>query len=204
MPAHKKRKESVILLAKAPLKGRVKTRLAAKVGSEKATQIYEELLKKTIRTIQKLKKKDVFIFYTPKGHKHFFSSYGRCFLQRGNNLGERMYNAIKRVFSLGYSRIVLIGSDIPGLKEELIEQAFNLLEINDIVIGPTEDGGYYLIAMKRPYRLVFKDIPWSTEQTFQVTVKRANSRGLRVGYTDTLVDIDTLTDYLRLKAEGVL
>ncbi len=205
MLKEKNRKKAVVLLAKAPVEGRCKTRLIPELGVKKATEIYKKILDKTINNLLKIEDKDVIVFYSPPGYRgYFYCLTKKSFLQRGDGLGERMFNAFQRVFACGYEMAVLIGSDIPGLDCRVIEDAFNKLEHSDVVFGPTTDGGYYLIGLKRPCKGLFADIPWSSKDTLRQSIKKAEGMGLKVSFTIELSDLDTVEDYWYLKRKGML
>ncbi len=121
--------------------------------------------------------------------------------QIGENLGERMKNAFIEAFSMNFRRVVLIGSDIPGLPLEFIEEAFTSLEETDVVIGPSLDGGYYLIGFKdkKFCPAAFKGIPWSTERVFEETMKVLKREGLTVHTLQPQRDIDTIEDLKSLR-----
>jgi rSAM/selenodomain-associated transferase 1 len=116
--------------------------------------------------------------------------------QMGENLGERMKNGFMEAFSMNFKRVVLIGSDIPDLPLEFIEEAFSALRNYDVVIGPAVDGGYYLIGSRNEtfYPKMFEGIPWSTERVLEGTVKILEQAGLTVHLLKPLRDIDTIED----------
>ena len=116
--------------------------------------------------------------------------------QQGENLGERMKNAFTEALAMNFKRVVLIGSDIPSLPLEFIEEAFISLEKKDVVIGPSADGGYYLVGFrdKKFSPRAFKGIPWSTERVFEETMKIFEHEGLTVHTLKMLRDIDTVQD----------
>jgi rSAM/selenodomain-associated transferase 1 len=116
--------------------------------------------------------------------------------QNGENLGERMKTCFMEVLAMGFKRVILIGSDLPDLPLEFIEEAFNALQNNDAVIGPALDGGYYLIGFKDKAfsPLVFDGIPWSTERVFDETMKVLKQERLKVYTLQALRDIDTIED----------
>lgn len=120
--------------------------------------------------------------------------------QRGENLGERMENCFTEAFTMNFKRVVLVGSDIPSLPLDFIEEAFVSLKENDVVIGPSLDGGYYLIGFKDKTfsSQVFKGIPWSTEKVFEQTMKILEREGLTVHSLKPLRDIDTIEDLRNL------
>ncbi len=144
---------------------------------------------------------DFFLFITPyeKAHKSLeYVPADRMFPQKGRDLGERMFNSIEKVKNLGYDGVILIGTDIPYITNEIIEDAFEVLEENDSVLGKTDDGGYWLIGLKKPYKEIF-DMEYSTPKVASETVKRFEDLNLSFGFTQTLKDIDTDDDFIELK-----
>lgn len=190
-----KEKKLLLIFVKNPEKGKVKTRLAKTVGNEKAYQTYLKLLDFTINVAEDVQSHkqiwySAFIdetdgFGEPKFEKK---------LQKGENLGERMLNAFRNGFEENFKKIVIIGSDCPGISTEIIEDAFTQLNNQDIVIGPSEDGGYYLLGLTRMLSEVFKDITWSTGKVFSETVNVLKQKNLNYGELPTLNDIDTEED----------
>jgi rSAM/selenodomain-associated transferase 1 len=120
-----------------------------------------------------------------------FIQMDKYFLQEGHDLGERMNNAFIELFSRGYDNIVLIGSDIPSITRDMINQALKGLQNNDCVIGPSKDGGYYLIALSQALPYIFEDIPWSTSKVFEKSIKILNKKGFTYKLIQELEDIDT-------------
>lgn len=189
-------KRGVIIFVKNPVRGKVKTRLAKEIGEDKALEIYKKLLQKTIETAAGVNQADRQVWYSEYADQHDFIDplLFRKRVQRGADLGERMENAFATLFAEGYSRVVIIGSDCPGLTTEQIGHAFTLLESEPLVVGPARDGGYYLLGMNRLHKRLFDQVPWSTNQVLEETLKRAEAAGIRVGMLAPLYDIDTLDD----------
>lgn len=190
-----KDKKLLLIFVKNPEKGTVKTRLAKTVGDEKAYQTYINLLNLTIDVASE----------TDAQKQIWYSSFvdesdglgGAGFdkkLQQGENLGTRMLNAFHDGFEDKFSKIVIIGSDCPGISREILEEAFDRLDQDEVVIGPSEDGGYYLLGLRKLIPEIFKDISWSTERVLSETVKVLKSKGLDYGKLPTLNDIDTEED----------
>tara|TARA_R100001143_G_C3361215_1_gene136154 strand:- start:9192 stop:9800 length:609 start_codon:yes stop_codon:yes gene_type:complete len=188
--------EKVLLIfIKNPELGKVKTRLAKSIGEVKALQVYKELLKKTITVAER----------TEARRQVWYSSYiddldgistdkFEKYLQSGSNLGERMSNSFQQAFEEGVDQVAIIGSDCPSLNEGIIENAFDQLQKHDLVIGPSEDGGYYLLAMNRFYEALFEDIEWSTESVLESTIQKAKKEELKVFQLPVLNDIDNIED----------
>jgi len=189
----------LLFFIKNPQKGRVKTRLAAVLGDEMAVGLYRRFLLDMLSMLNK----GTFIFYLcvyPVDALEDIKTWlGQEYLympQQGGHLGERMKNAFKEALAMSFKRVVLIGSDIPSLPLEFIEEAFISLEKKDVVIGPSVDGGYYLIGFRNDKfsPRAFKGIPWSTERVFGETMKVLEDEGLTVHTLKTLRDIDTVQD----------
>jgi hypothetical protein len=114
--------------------------------------------------------------------------------QSDGDLGARLHDAFARAFDSGMKRVVTIGTDCPGLRLEIIQKAFALLRVHDIVLGPTDDGGYYLIGLRGPAASLFGDVEWGTDSVFATTLARAEQLGLSVGVLPTMRDVDTTDD----------
>jgi len=114
--------------------------------------------------------------------------------QKGKDLGEKMQNAFQTVFNNGVSKTLIIGTDLPEISSEIINRSFELLNNNDIVIGPATDGGYYLLGMKNVYKELFTNLPWSTDKLFENTIDIINKLNLSISYLPRLSDIDTEED----------
>ncbi len=196
---------ALIIFAKNPEAGKVKTRLAATIGNEQALAVYNHLLNHTVSCTEYLPI-DKFVFYSNNiphedvwDLKHYFKD-----LQIGKDLGERMKNAVDATFEKGYEKIVIIGTDCPELTGGIIMNAFEYLQNNDLVIGPAEDGGYYLIGSKKLHTEIFEDIKWSTAEVLNETIRKLNSLQLSYFLLPELNDIDeekdliTLTNYNKL------
>jgi len=120
--------------------------------------------------------------------------------QKGSDLGERLQNIFSQLFSIGYKKAAIIGTDSPDLPVEYIKKSFSSLNKNTgIVIGPSRDGGYYLIAMSRYSEEVFKDIPWSTNTVFKITLEKAKKAGLLPAFLPEWYDVDESDDLKTLR-----
>ncbi len=196
----------LIIFGRYPVPGRVKTRLIPKLGPAGAADFQRRLAEKTLWTVK--------AFAFPRGIDVEFCFAGgnkqkmRRWIgqdvslssQASGNLGMRMYAAFLSVFQSGYRRVVLLGTDIPKLKTDHLRQAFDALNENDLVIGPSTDGGYWLIGLNRPAHL-FQNIKWGTGAVLGQTLDLANKQGLRVKILDSLTDIDTERDLKQLPPE---
>lgn len=169
MPAQK---NLLLIFARNPEPGKVKTRLAADLGDDTALQIYKDLLRHTEK-VSSAVNCDKAVFFTQKvsADPFFEGSEFRKEMQTGKDLGERMKNAFSEGFSKGYSKIIIIGTDLFELEQQDLETAFSKLEDHDYVIGPAEDGGYYLLGMKKLNQAIFSNKTWSTENVLSETLQ---------------------------------
>jgi len=190
-------KNALIVFLKNPVAGKVKTRLAASIGDEKAVNIYLQLLEINRAIVRKVNA-DVYWYINetpdPTFSSRFFLPNDELRLQEGKNLGEKMSHAFESLFSENYQSIAIIGTDCPSLNESIIESAFEKLEDNDFCIGPAEDGGYYLLAMRTFEASLFSDMTWSIDSVRSETIERI--AGLSKSYTllETLSDVDNEDD----------
>jgi rSAM/selenodomain-associated transferase 1 len=193
----------LLFFIKNPEKGKVKTRVASAIGDKMAMKLYRRFLLEMLSTLNR----GTFLFYLcfhPENSLNDLKDWlGDHYLytpQMGENLGQRMKNGFVEAFSMNFKRVVLIGSDIPDLPLEFIEEAFNSLGEKDAVIGPSFDGGYYLIGFrdKTFSPKVFEGIPWSTERVFEDTMKILKQEGLLVHTLPRWRDIDTIEDLKNL------
>jgi rSAM/selenodomain-associated transferase 1 len=195
-------KNALIIFAKSPEGGDVKTRLAGHLTDAERLELYTALLEATIGELKDIENVDTFISYTPPEGGEYFREFGLgMFPQPGGDIGRRMHRALDKVLEDGYQKAVLVGVDIPGLSARIILKAFELLSDSDIVFGPARDGGYYLVGLKVPEEKIFKDIEWSTENTLRQSIQKAEASGKSVACTEELSDIDTAEDIKKLLHE---
>lgn len=192
--------EAIAIIARRPELGKVKSRLAADLGEIKTFAVYSYLLNHTMHEAA-LSTKHCFLFLTGEGvlDTEGFSVEE----QSGNDLGARMEDAISRCLQQGAHKVVLIGSDIAEMSHEIIQKAFLALDSSDIVLGPSVDGGYYLIGMKQIWP-VFNEMEWSTSQVLANTMSRASFVNATVHLLEKLNDIDTLHDLQQSSLWGKL
>jgi len=186
-------KNLTIVFVRNPELGKVKTRLSKTIGDKYALNIYILLLKHTESVLQKVSS-DKVVYYSEKIQSNDLWS-NRCFqkkLQKGNDLGERMQHAFETAFKEGYEKVVIVGSDLFDLKAAHIENAFKALENHDLVIGPSLDGGYYLLGMKVLHPAVFKNKQWGTDSVLETTLKNLEQKNVKL--LEALNDIDTFDD----------
>ncbi len=190
------RKEALIIFVKNPILGRAKTRIAQHVGDQKALIIYQKLLQKTMQ-ISSSWNGDKYIYYDQFIDRNDLWSnqdYSKK-KQIDGDLGQKMNAAFHELLPL-YSKVAIIGSDCYQLTNEIITQAFELLDISDLVLGPSLDGGYYLLGMKSSHEQLFVDIPWSSNQVTTKTLNKINDLGLSHSLLTPLKDIDYYEDWI--------
>ena len=202
-------KTCVIVFAKNPVPNQVKTRLVPTLSPEQAATLYTAFLTDWCEILAKLPGVDLIIAYTPvEARPDLQALIGDDVLyipQIGENLGERLASATQWATEQGYTKILFVGSDSPTLPISYISKALILLDSRDVVIGPSTDGGYYLIgfsatniAMTVPF--IFEEIAWSTADVFQQTVKSIQSLKATIGLLPPWYDIDTAEDLAFLHA----
>lgn len=178
--------------------GKVKTRLAKSVGNEKAFEIYQFLLKRTKEVTEQIQL-DKTVFYSEKIIENdIWSSDFLKDLQIGDDLGEKMENAFKKAFDIGYQKVIIIGSDLYDIEPYHIHEAFNQLSTKDVVIGPAKDGGYYLLGLKEIHPNLFKNKNWGSS-----TVRRDTMSDLQkvtIHLLEELNDVDILDDIIHHSA----
>jgi rSAM/selenodomain-associated transferase 1 len=188
-------RNALIIIAKYPEKESVKTRLKDFMSDKERVDLYVSLLQRTIRELRAVPGVDTFIAFAPPGSRDYFLEFnlGLIPLHKGD-LGKRMCEAFEEVFNSGYKKAALVGADIPDLSAETVLKAFDILSDKDLVFGPAKDGGYYLAGMNRMIGEVFKNVPWSSDQTLSRSLQEAKKYGYTCGSTETLNDIDTIED----------
>jgi len=190
---------ALILMTRIPIPGKTKTRLMDLLTGDECAQLHMAFLKDLLNTFTELKDIDLFMTYTPEDSLFILESVipgsMSSFPQMGEDLGEKMFNAINQVLLKGYKKVVLIGSDIPDLSAKDIQTSFQLLDECDVVLGPTYDGGYYLVGMKKSHEKIFC-IPqkWGGKSVLETTVDIGNEQNLTIGLGPKYRDIDTKED----------
>jgi len=187
----------LIIFAKNARAGHVKTRLAETIGDEQALVIYRELVDIAAKTIEQVNVPYI-VYYSDDSRSLDRLSAGAVDTktQVGKDLGERMFNAFTDCFALGYQRIVLIGTDCPTLTNTHIQQAFNSLNDTSVVLGPAEDGGYYLIGLKMAVAELFEGVNWSSPTVLRETIERCTQQHFTFSLLPTLRDLDTFADLI--------
>lgn len=186
-------KKALIIFTRNPELGKCKTRLAKTIGDEGALEIYKYLLQHTA-TISKDIKADRYVFYSETINKEDLWDTGifRKKLQKGEDLGARMQNAFAELLELGYEKVAIIGSDLLDLDAKDVNQAFEQLDHHDVILGPAQDGGYYLLGMKHLYPKLFSNKHWGSSTVFTDTIQ--DLQNVDVHLLKELNDIDTFED----------
>lgn len=196
---------ALVVMARYPQVGTTKTRLARTIGNEETVRIYRAFLTDLAHKFAG-QICDLHWAYTPAEVDYLsymatlaptLIEHMHAFSQQGIDLGARLHHVFRWTYDRGYQRTIVIGSDSPQISLKTVEQARKALDKADVVLGPADDGGYYLIAMRRPYD-VFRDIPMSTSIVAQKTIELAQSQGLKVHTLEHLFDIDEWPDLVRL------
>ena len=190
-------------MAKEPVAGRVKTRLSPPLTPTEAAGLYGCMLEDRLTEMKTLDGIDLALAYTPEYTEKSFSTVVpkkfTLFYQYGEDLGDKLIHIFKDNLAKGYEAVSVIGSDIPDLTRSIMLKSFNLLFSSpaDVVFGPSIDGGYYLVGMKKNHPELFKEIPWSRDNVLTVSLQKAEQLGLSVALLPRHNDIDTHEDILR-------
>ncbi|HAV26359.1 MAG TPA: glycosyltransferase [Bacteroidetes bacterium] len=185
-------KELLIVFVKNIKLGKVKTRLAKTIGDDAAFEVYKKLVAITEKATANVEV-DKRIYFSDVIIESKWEGVPTC-VQEGADLGERMQNAFNAAFADGYAKVILIGSDLPDMKEEILEEAFLSLEKSEVVLGPAEDGGYYLLGMQKDYNFIFEAMPWSKSNLLQITKAKLDAHQVGYSLLKTLNDIDNEDD----------
>lgn len=192
---------TLCLILKAPRPGFVKTRLAREVGIERATRIYRRLVEIQMDHLPPSWQLEV--HYAPGDAEQemvaWLGERPSYAAQADGDLGVRLIAATQSAFSRGASAVVLLGGDCPGVSAKLLETVREQLRSHDLVIGPAEDGGYYLLAIKTVQPFLFEGIAWSTPHVFTQTMERASRHALRASILEVLTDVDDLNSWGKVR-----
>jgi hypothetical protein len=193
--------DALIVFVKEPRPGSVKTRFFPALGPEDAADLYRALADEEIRrTRPEPGDYERLFFFAPAAARNAIASWfpGETLVpQQGSDLGARMAAAFGEAFRRGARRVAIIGTDVPWVSRVTVLEALSGLEQHDVVLGPSHDGGYYLLALDRPRPELFDGIAWSTPGVLPATLTTANALGLSVRLLEDLSDIDTLEDVRR-------
>ena len=198
----------LLVFAREPVLGRVKTRLAADIGAEQALAVYRELLALTAAAATAAQvPATVWLAEAPvpaadpAQPRPEWPGLPWRVQPAADSLGRRMAQAFATAFASGAGRVVIIGTDCPGLSAELLRQAFAALATHDVVVGPADDGGYYLLGLRELQPALFENKDWSTATVLSATLADAARLGLRVAQLPTLHDVDSGRDLATWRGE---
>ncbi len=191
----------VLFFVRYPRKGRVKRRLSLDLDEAITAGLYRNFVLDLLAKLVELSLEFEICFFPPSSPKKFMEWLGAQYSympQRGKDLGGRMESAFIRAFERGFRRVIVMGSDIPDLPGAFVKEAFLSLETHDVVIGPSFDGGYYLIGFKDDTFLpgVFRGIKWGTDRVFQASLDILENAGMRIYTLPKWNDVDTLADLM--------
>lgn len=193
--------EALIIFVKNNELGKVKTRLAETMGQNSALEVHRELQQQTEQAVRFLTS-DKMVYYSdyiPEENPLWPKERYHHFVQEGEDLGKRMSNAFDELFDKGYEKVCIIGSDCPYITKDILETAFNRLSETDVVIGPTRDGGYYLLGLIESHEELFEDIDWGGSQVFDNTIQKLIAQDMIWYELPILEDIDTEADLDRYR-----
>lgn len=196
-------RNALIVIGKAPVAGQVKTRLIPPLTPRRAAQLYTCFLLDSIALADAVPNADVYLLYVPRPRaaaklRQVLPAHVRLLPQQGKGIGVGSAYGFRHLLAAGYNRVVLIGSDNPTLPAAYVRQAFQALDHADLVFGPTEDGGYYLIGMSQPHVGVFERITWSTDLVEREVRARAAALHLRVQDIPRWYDVDSIHELKRV------
>jgi rSAM/selenodomain-associated transferase 1 len=198
---------ALVVMTKAPEAGQSKTRLVPPLTFDEAAELGRALLVDQLNHLVGFDGAQRFIAFTPKAAAGFFGAYATqgyaSFLQHGDSLGERMRHAFEHLFARGLHNVVLIGGDLPTIPLEFFAEAYSRLDggATDVVLGPSLDGGYYLIGMNRLISDIFEGIVWSRDDVLGRTTEKLAALGLKYELLSLWYDIDTAEDLNRLSRQ---
>jgi rSAM/selenodomain-associated transferase 1 len=196
--------DTLLVVAKQPAPGQTKTRLCPPLTPIQAANLYNCFLRDTLDTMRKIPSVQCVIGFLPEDARDYFNQLAPdmgLVCQRGASLGERLDHLLSDALADGSQRAVVMDSDSPTLPAAYISQAFEQLSDADVVLGPTQDGGYYLIGLKQPQSHLLRQVQMSTPHVLSDTLALAESTGLIVSLLPTWYDVDTISDLCRLGQE---
>ena len=197
----------LVVVAKAPVPGEVKTRLVPHFSPAEAADLFRCFLRDRIKEMGQLKEIDLAVAFTPTEARETFaritSNGFKLFAQKGEDLGQRLNNVFIEKLARGYDAVSIIDSDTPDLPGAIVEQSFRILMSGEVdaVYGPCDDGGYYLVGMRRPHPELFEEIPWSTAAVLDITLEKAARLGIKTKLLPVWNDLDTFEDLVGFYAK---
>ena len=197
---------AVVIMAKQPAPGAVKTRLRPLLPDGDVAALYDAFLRDRIDQVRSLHGAAPAIAYTPAESRPFFAELApdfRLLPQVGDGLSARLTHTFRQLFDMGRDGVIATDSDSPTLPTEHLQAAIDCLTANgaDVVLGPSDDGGYYLVGLRRLHPALFDEMPWSTPEVYDETLRRAAQLGLRVASLPRWYDVDTPAEFERLRVE---
>jgi rSAM/selenodomain-associated transferase 1 len=192
-------RSALVVMARAPRVGEVKTRLARDIGAERACRLYHAFLHDIDARFAAGRRNLVWAFHPPDADFALQTrTAARCLPQRGEHLGERMWHVFQTLCAEGFDRVIMIGADVPHVRDEWLDEAEAQLGAADVVLGPTDDGGYYLVAMRAPHD-IFAGVAMSRGHVLEETLRAAAASGLRVHLLPRSFDVDEGRDLVHLR-----
>ena len=195
-------KSTIIIMAKVPRAGNVKTRLQPFFSSARCVSLSEAFLGDAINKAQS-RANELIIAYSPRLERDYFAKFENnkftLLAQKGENLGEKMFNAFQFAFANNSDAVVMIGTDSPTFPAEFIDSAFENLKNADAVLGETEDGGFYLIGLRTLRKEIFANVEWSSAKTFEQTTQNIENIELKLLHLPIWFDVDFPEDFIRLR-----
>ena len=196
-------KKAIVCFTRVPRPGTTKTRLLPVLSGSQCAALHTAFLR-DLSAVYGQVDADLYVAYAADPDwevlKPIFPHARDFFPQGGEDLGEKMYNALRRVLALGYEAAILTGADLPLMTKTHLESGFAALESAPITLGPTSDGGYYLVGMKQPHRAIFEKQCYGGSTVLENTVAAAENAGLTVSFAQTCDDVDTPEDLRLLMA----
>jgi rSAM/selenodomain-associated transferase 1 len=189
---------ALCLFVKAPRLGEVKTRMQPQLSPRDTLSLYKAMAEDLLERIDGHREFDLHPFFFPPDCAvdigQWLGNKYKCLPQEGDDLGSRMHNAFRWTRARAYRKTIIVGSDIPMLDAGVITAALDCLDASDVVLGPSRDGGYYLIGMREPHRELFREISWGTGRVYRETLEKILRQGLSVDTVPELDDLDTFED----------
>jgi rSAM/selenodomain-associated transferase 1 len=195
-----KKDNAIIVFTRFPVEGKVKTRLAKDMGDKFAVSFYRVCAEHTFTELLKVKEtgSELFLFCSEESEIEQVMNWAgnnfKYYSQQGSDLGIKMYNAFDTVFKKEYKKVIIIGTDAPDVSMNIIQSAISVLDNYSVVIGPANDGGYFLLGFKSKLIDLFSGIEWSTDSVFDNTIEKLNNSKTNYFILEELTDIDTLED----------
>jgi len=200
-------KDALLLFVKLPVAGRVKTRLQPELSPELAAGLYRAMVDDVFTALERPGQWDVVAFFSPYEQERAFREWlpdsTNLVAQSGTDLGERLARAFEWSHAQGHSRTIIVGTDMPTLGSDALSDAFEALEHAEVVLGPSTDGGYYLVGLKEPRPELFEDVGWSTSEVLEQTVAKLEGGRATYRLLPERTDIDTWQDALIVLEEIV-